>query len=104
MIRKLEITTFDFPPDAVIWDVRDKKAYAEGHVKGALNRPITELSAEQLQAVDTSQPVYVLCGGGSKAPRAAELLNSFDDERDIVVLMGGTRAAKAAGLAIEEGE
>ena len=104
MIRKLEITTFDFPSNAVIWDVRDNKAYAQGHVKGAVNRPITELTAGQLQAVDAEQPVYVLCGGGSKAPRAAELLNSFDDQRDIVILMGGTRAAKAAGLPIEEGE
>lgn len=104
MIRKIEITTFDFPSDAVIWDVRDKKAFAEGHVKGAVNRPIHELSPEQLKDVATEQPVYVLCGGGSKAPRAADLLHSFDENRDIVVLMGGTRAAKTAGLAIEEGE
>jgi rhodanese-related sulfurtransferase len=43
MIRKQEITTFEFPEGAVIWDVRDAKAYAEAHVKGALNRPIAEL-------------------------------------------------------------
>ena len=27
MIRKLEITTFEFPENAVIWDVRDAKAF-----------------------------------------------------------------------------
>ena len=36
MIRKIEITTFEFPENAVIWDVRDTKAYAEGHIKGAV--------------------------------------------------------------------
>ena len=40
MIRKQEITTFEFPENAVIWDVRDSSAYAEGHVKGAVSRPL----------------------------------------------------------------
>lgn len=104
MIRKLEITTFDFPENAVIWDVRDARAFAEGHVKGAVNKPINTLSADQLNQVEAGQPVYVLCGGGSKAPRAAELLHSFDENRDIVVLMGGTRAAQAAGMQLEQGQ
>lgn len=103
MIRKVEITTFDFPANAVIWDVRDAKSYAEGHIQGAVNRPITELSEASLQEVAADETIYVLCGGGSKAPRAAEMLASFDDNRDIVVLMGGTRAAKAAGMPLEEG-
>ena len=78
MIRKQEITTFEFPEDAIIWDVRDSSAYAEAHVKGAINQPITELSAQSLTQVSTDQPIYILCGGGSKAPRAAELLEGFD--------------------------
>ena len=48
MIRKQEITTFEFPADAIIWDVRDASAYAEAHVKGAVNQPINDLSAESL--------------------------------------------------------
>jgi len=46
--------------------------------------------------VSTEQPIYILCGGGSKAPRAAELLEGFDSEREYVILMGGTRAATKA--------
>lgn len=49
------------------------------------------------------QPIYILCGGGSKAPRAAELLDGFDAAREYVILMGGTRAAKDAGLPLEQG-
>jgi rhodanese-related sulfurtransferase len=53
--------------------------------------------------VSADQPIYILCGGGSKAPRAAELLEGFDSSREYVVLMGGTRAARDAGLALEQG-
>lgn len=103
MIRKQEITTFDFPADAIIWDVREPTAYQEGHIVGAINQPITQLSADSLTQVDAQQPIYVLCGGGSKAPRAAELLESFDANREYVILMGGTRAAQAAGITLEQG-
>ena len=103
MIRKQEITTFEFPENAIIWDVRDSSAFAEAHVKGAVNQPINGLSAESLTQVSADQPIYILCGGGSKAPRAAELLEGFDSSREYVVLMGGTRAARDAGLALEQG-
>ena len=53
--------------------------------------------------MNSDQSIYILCGGGSKAPRAAEKLESLDDSRDYVVLMGGTRAARDAGLPLEQG-
>lgn len=103
MIRKQEITTFEFPENAVIWDVRDSSAYAEGHVKGAISCPINDLNADILSQVAADQPIYILCGGGSKAPRAAEKLEDLDASREYVVLMGGTRAARDAGLPLEQG-
>ena len=103
MIRELPVTELDLAQAPTIWDVRDVKSYAEGHLKGAVNRPIDGLSAEALAAVPAGEPVYVLCGGGTKAPRAAALLEGFDAGREIVVLTGGTRKAKAEGLPIETG-
>lgn len=102
MIRKQEITTFEFPENAIIWDVRDVKAFSEGHVQGAVNQPIDHLDEECLAQVSSDQTIYILCGGGSKAPRAAEKLESLDSSRDYVVLMGGTRAARDAGLTLVE--
>lgn len=101
MIRKQEITTFDFPNEAIIWDVRDQHAFAESHLKAAVNQPIDALTKESLADVTPNQPIYILCGGGSKAPRAAEILESFDSEREYVVLMGGMRAVQAAGIATQ---
>ena len=98
MIRELAITDFKATANDTIWDVRDDKAYREGHIEHAKNQPLDTLTAELLAQTDGT--VYVLCGGGTKAGRSAELLNGFDDSRDIVILKGGTRGAKSAGMTI----
>ena len=104
MIRKQEITTFEFPDDAVIWDVRDAKSFAETHVKGAKNLPIGDLNNDSLAQIATDQPIYILCGGGSKAPRTEGVFDSFDASREYVILVGGTRAARDAGMPLEQGD
>ena len=65
-------------------------------------RLISQSQNFQHKALLKGQPIYILCGGGSKAPRAAELLEGFDSAREYVILMGGTRAARDAGLALEQ--
>ena len=102
-MNKLPITEFDLNQAAIVWDVRDAAAYAEGHVQSAQNHPLDQITLEQVAAVPADQPIYVLCGGGTKAGRAAALIASLDPTRRVVELTGGTRAAKAAGMVIEVG-
>lgn len=102
MIRKINIKEFTPSEGDIIWDVRDEKAYNEAHLAGAENKPISTLTEDLLASV--ADPVYVLCGGGSRAGKAATLLDEMDDSRDIVILQGGTRGAKACGLPIEGSE
>lgn len=102
MIHKQDITTFDFPDNAIIWDVRDEKSFSQGHIKGAINKPFNLLDQKVLETIEKEQAIYLLCGGGSKAPRAAELLEKLDSSREYIVLMGGTRVAKEHGLPIIE--
>ena len=104
MIRTLAITEFAHHPNQVLWDVRDAKAYAEGHLAGAVNMPLDQISADAVAAVPIDQPIYVLCGGGTKAGRAAALIESIDSSREVVELKGGTRGAVAAGMVIEVGK
>lgn len=104
MIHTLAVTEFDQNQAATVWDVRDAKAYAEGHLAGAVNMPLDQISSVVLAAVPIDQPIYVLCGGGTKAGRAVALIESLDASRDVVELKGGTRGAKAAGMGIEVGE
>jgi rhodanese-related sulfurtransferase len=104
MIRQVAIT--DFPaiklehPNPQVWDVRDAALYAEGHLKGAVNHPIDQLNVASLDSFPKGEPLFVLCGGGSKAGRAIAMLESLDPTRDYVELTGGTRGAIEAGLAI----
>lgn len=98
MIKELPITEFVPTQDDIIWDVRDEKSYKEGHIEYAKNQPLDSLTADLFHA--THGTVYVLCGGGTKAGRAVELLNDLDPSREIVHLTGGTRGAKSAGMTI----
>ena len=104
MIRELAITDFSAiqqkTPTAHVWDVRDVQSFAEGHIAGAVNQPIEHLDASVLANVPEGEPVYVLCGGGTKAGRAIALLESIDPSREYVELKGGTRGARAAGFSI----
>ena len=103
MIKEIPVTELSTSQNAMIWDVRDAKAYAGGHIQGAKNQPLETINAELLATLAITQPIYVLCGGGTKAGKAANLIASLDSQREIVILTGGTRAAKAAGMVIEEG-
>lgn len=98
MIR--EIAIIDYVPNAndTIWDVRDKQSYQEGHIEFAINHPLDTITPELLS--HTNNTIYVLCGGGTRAGKAASLLEQIDSKRDIVILQGGTRGAKAAGMTI----
>lgn len=98
MIRYLNITDYMPSENDTIWDVRDAPAYNEGHIEYAKNQPLSTLTADLLN--QTQGTIYVLCGGGTRAGKSATLLDSFDNSRDIVILQGGTRGAKTAGMKI----
>ena len=88
---------------ANIWDVRDHCDYLAGHLVVAVNHPVNEgIDAALVNGL--TGPVYVLCGGGSKAPRAAQMIHDIDKTLEVVILTGGTRQAKAEGLSIVTGD
>ena len=98
---KLPITEFAPSADKVIWDVRDPIAYQEGHIAHAINIPLDSIDRALVDGVDDT--IYVLCGGGSKAGRAAAQILALDPSKDVVQLTGGTRGAIAAGWQLETG-
>lgn len=98
MIKTLEISQFTPSADKVIWDVRDTDRYREGHIEHAQSKPLDTLDQALLDATDGD--IYVLCGGGTKAIKAVELLNKLDPTRTIIHLTGGTRGAAACGMTI----
>lgn len=58
---------------AVLVDVRSPAEYRGGHLPGALNIPVNELS-RRLDEVPEDRPVVVYCRSGARSARAAGLL------------------------------
>ena len=92
---------------AFLIDVRDADAFAGGHVQGAVNRPIDTLDPAAIAAEaaafygEAGGPVLTLCGGGTRAGKAAVLLRDAGVEAQSVA--GGTKSCRAAGMDVVEG-
>lgn len=50
-------------PDTLILDARSADAYAAGHIRGAVNLPFTDFTAQSLASVigDKSRPILIYC-------------------------------------------
>ncbi|MEZ5734320.1 MAG: rhodanese-like domain-containing protein [Novosphingobium sp.] len=61
---------------AVLLDTRSAEAFAQGHLRGAVNLPFSDFTDVKLQAVlgaDPDRPIYIYCN------------NNFSDDRPPVV-------------------
>ncbi|MDJ0958770.1 MAG: FAD-dependent oxidoreductase [Arenicellales bacterium] len=66
----------DYPDDTKdgrLIDVRTRGEFAEWHIEGAVNLPITELR-ERLDELDSQTPMYVYCKSGFRGYLAARVL------------------------------
>lgn len=87
----------------MIIDVRGPSEYAAGHIKGALNIPMGQLS-RKLKQIPRDQPVVTYCNmhhrGESRGERAALLLR--EQGYQARTIDGGYPAWKEDGLPVEE--
>jgi hydroxyacylglutathione hydrolase len=79
MIIEIEADEFamDLPHDKkmVVIDVRRETEFADGHIKGALNMPLNDMSDPASMAIlDENKNLYVHCAGGYRSIIAASLL------------------------------
>jgi phage shock protein E len=58
---------------ALLLDVRTAAEYAAGHVAGAINIPVDDLSS-RLGEIDPGRPIVVYCQSGARAARATQTL------------------------------
>lgn len=85
--------------EAIIIDVRDAQAHEAAHIAGARSIPIDELEA-RLDELPAGAQVLTACGGGTRGPRAAQLLR--DRGIDASTVRGGLRGWRSAALPVEE--
>lgn len=85
----------------VLYDVRTPGEYAGGHVPGAVNIPLDQLSSRMDElAPHKGDAVYLVCASGNRSGKAATQLAAAGFSNPINV-EGGTRAWQAAGKPLE---
>lgn len=64
---------------AILLDARSAQAFARGHLKGAVNLPFTDFTAEALRAAigdNPDRPIYIYCNNNFRDHRAPVPLKS----------------------------
>ncbi len=84
---------------APVIDVREPAEFREGHVPGATNIPMGQLTA-RLGEIDRDRPVHLVCASGNRSNAMADVLtaNGFD----AINVAGGTSAWIRSGRPIEK--
>ena len=63
--------------NAVLLDVRTKKEYNYGNIKGSVNIPVQLLERVSMQIVDKDTPIYVYCHSGIRSARSVQALKDM---------------------------
>lgn len=83
----------------VIVDVREPGEYREGHIPGAVNIPMGQLSS-RLSEIDQQRPVYVVCASGNRSSAMTDVLTAAGF--DAFNVTGGTSAWVRSGRPVEK--
>ncbi len=54
---------------AVLLDAREKDEYADGHIKGSINIPLSRFMDAETLFEDKSIPIYTYCHSGARSKR-----------------------------------
>ena len=73
---------------ATLLDVRTEDEFLDGHIPGAINIEIGEMSDEDIEQLDKEKTYVLYCRSGGRSSRAAQMLEALDFG-DIYNLEGG---------------
>jgi rhodanese-related sulfurtransferase len=84
-------------PELLLVDVRTVDEYVEGHLAGAINVPLVELTSHLDMLPDVQQKMVIYCGSGHRSAMAMVVLNllGYTNARNLV---GGVKAWTTAEL------
>ena len=59
---------------ALVVDVREADEYAAGHIPGAMNKPLSEISAGNYEGLGPEQSYVIVCQSGNRSKQASDIL------------------------------
>jgi rhodanese-related sulfurtransferase len=86
-------------PDILLVDVRTTDEFEDGHLAGAINVPLIELTDHLNLLPDLNQEMVIYCGSGHRSAIAMVLLNLLGYQ-NAKSLLGGVKAWTAAELPV----
>ena len=72
---------------AILIDAREADEYADGHIGGSINLPLSRFMEADTKFKDKSVPIYVYCHSGARSKRMAAGLTKLGFKK--VVNIGG---------------
>ena len=90
---EISITDFADVSSSYVVDVREIDEYTQGHIPGAVNVPLSELT-EKFSDITKNEKIYVVCQLGGRSARACEFLSNLPefDGSLFINVAGGTAA------------
>ncbi len=88
------VQQFNSTPGAVLIDVREEDEYAQGHIPGSINIPLSRLRDVEDAVDDPDTPLFVHCLSGGRSARAVAAL----------VEMGYTAVTNIGGISAYKGK
>lgn len=73
-----------------VFDIREVHEYKRGHIKGAVNIPLSQLQ-QRMTEISKDRPVYLYCQSGMRSRQAAKILGRHG-YTDVADLKGGMMA------------
>lgn len=58
-----------------VLDVREVEEFEEGHIIGAVNKPLSELQKESFDGLDKETAYVVICRSGNRSVTASDILS-----------------------------
>ena len=90
-------------PKLVILDVRRETEFGDGHVKNAINLPLTDMTdVAQIANLDEDKNLYVHCGGGYRSVIASSLIKRQGYHNLRNVLGGWNRIKEEKDIQVEK--
>jgi rhodanese-related sulfurtransferase len=63
--------------NAVLIDVREKDEYAEGHIPGSINIPLSQINLIKNRVPNLDTPLFIYCLSGGRSANATSIITGM---------------------------